>query len=343
MRARSGSIDPHATVHDWVARKHGVKTQADVDADMRALQRGGGAAGGERIPDTEVTPHNLTVHGKLAVSTVTPRIELAAGPSGNFVNIRAGDGRPEGVASGGAADLYLRTNATTIAYPFFKESTLSNVDGWIPMDGFVRARRESAAQANPGATTISAMGMSAWTTVGTLANADDDGHCWLRSTTAAVNGSVAQFVGPGVTRLGWGPGSEPVEAVFHIRGGIIDVSRFWCGLADGDPSGSSTPALNFAMFRYVAGTDTDFRIYTGDGTNRTQTGSGVSFSNNQEVRFRITLEPTKVRFFIDHAFVGEITTTLPTASALLSPYLSLTTLEGVAKSVLFDYARFLTT
>lgn len=192
----------------------------------------------------------------------------------------------------------------------------------------------AGAHANPGASSLSALGSVAWTLTGTASNADASDGPWVSLATAATAGSVAAVAGPLLARRDWATADAPIEAEWVVKLSSTADVRFWIGLFSGDPSGSNTPSLSFAGFRYVAGSDADFRCYAGDGTDRSQVGTGVA-PDTAAHRFRVVVATAVVYYFIDDRFVGQVSANLPQASALLAPRVSLTTLVAAAKSLRF--------
>lgn len=91
--------------------------------------------------------------------------------------------------------------------------------------------------------------------------------------------------------------------------------RIWCGFASADPSGSSTPAITLAAFRYA--TDVDgtafWRCVTDNGTGSpavTVTTTAVAVST----RYRMLIDArdsTSIKFYINDTLVATHTTTLP--------------------------------
>lgn len=166
--------------------------------------------------------------------------------------------------------------------------------------------------------------------------------------TAATNGNARGPNGPLDFKT-----PEETDARWIIQtGSDITVQRIWIGLFASDPSGSSTPAQEFAGFRYVAGTDTTWRVTTGDGANRTVTDSSVAVAANTKYALRIRLFAASVQFRFGIPEVvfgstdGEIfythTTNLPATTTLLASYARLTTLENVAKHFYWQRCKWTT-
>lgn len=200
-----------------------------------------------------------------------------------------------------------------------------------------RPRWAIGARPNPGAGSVAAIGTSGWTIGGSASNADDTTGPWLQLTTTASTGSAATLNSPALTRIDWATAAEPVELALRLRLNQTADLRFWAGLFSGDPSGSNTPNLSFVGFRYVSGSDTDFRCYAGDGSNRSQVGSGVTPDTSAH-EFRLALEPTRCRYWIDGVAVGEVSANLPASGASLACWVTVTNLATASRSCRFGGA-----
>lgn len=211
----------------------------------------------------------------------------------------------------------------------------------VPGIRLTRPRLVLGARPNPGAASASAAGTSAWTLSGSASNADDATGPWLQLATTSTTGSAATLSSPALTRIDWATAAEPVELVLRLRLNQVDGLRFWCGLFSGDPSGSSTPNLSFVGFRYVAGSDADFRCYAGDGSVRSQVGSGVSPDTSAH-EFRVVLAPAACTYWIDGVQVGTVTANLPASGANLACWVTVTNLASAARSFRFGGAAAVT-
>lgn len=197
------------------------------------------------------------------------------------------------------------------------------------------AKRHSGTNKNAGATTLTTWGAPAWT-AGTFTSQDTTTDLWGQWTTS---GTINDAVGPnGTTEYG---SALKTEAFFRVQmGSSIANQRVWIGNFSGDPSGSSTPALDFGGVRYVAGTDTNWIAYSGDGTSRTNSDTGVAVATNQAYNIWVRTYPTFVQIvlglpgvndgFMNGTVSTTITTNLPRTSVLLAPYVRITNITSAA-------------
>lgn len=190
--------------------------------------------------------------------------------------------------------------------------------------------------AQMGATTSTSHGLSAAPTVTSgiaAVNADAADGCWLRISTTATNGNVAKINTPNVVRRDWLP-----EAAFFAKvGATLTSARHWVGLFSGDPSGSATPSLHLAGFRYDTAADgTAFwRCVTAAGSaTQTVTVTTVAVTASAAYRLRITsADANTVDFFINDVLVARHTTNLPTATTALQLWAAVTALSASARTL----------
>lgn len=190
----------------------------------------------------------------------------------------------------------------------------------------------SSAHADAGLTTMSVVGMPAWSNVSPQASNDSGNGSFHNYRTSASSGNAVGPNGPNIGRPDQG-----ITASFQVR--IVDTTniRVWVALAAGDPSGSATPAVEMAGFRFDTGaSDTTWQCRTRDGTTGGISNSGVAVSS-AVYRLRMVLDGSQVLFYINDTLVATRTTNLPGSSTLLAPYVRVTTLTTATKNLGFGY------
>lgn len=194
------------------------------------------------------------------------------------------------------------------------------------------AQREMQVLANPGAATLTTVGFAAAPTVtGTPTSSDDANGPMNLYTSGSVSGNVAGLNSAAtVCRRDWSP-----EFVVRMEtGAAITNVRLWFGLFSTVPTGSATGNTgHLAAFRYDTGVDgTAFwRTATDSGTNSpTVTTTAQSIATGTAYRLRMKLQASQVLFYINDVLVATHTTTLPTATTMLSYYATVTTLTTAA-------------
>lgn len=189
--------------------------------------------------------------------------------------------------------------------------------------------------ANPGAATLTTDGFAAApTATGTASAADGSDGPFVRYTSGAVSGNVAGLNSAAtVARRDWQPGMAA-----RIRtGASIAAVRYWVGLFVSAPTASDNPATNLAAFRYSTAADgTAFwRCCTNSGgdaiLNVTATTVAVTASTAYDLALRLFSD--RVEFWINGTKVATHTTDLPGSGLNLSWYVTVTTLEAVAKAI----------
>ena len=248
--------------------------------------------------------------------------------------IRSATGSPEDVVTEAQGGLYLPTDGR---FPWFKRNGSGN-DGWTPLDALPRRAFITGARADASAATISALGTPAWTNPATVSVSNTSEGTFLNYLTGSVSGNASGPNGPAIYRRDWG-----LEFVTHIRTVDITNIRIWAALSDADLSGNNGPTANFAGFRFSTGSgssgpDTNWHCRCCDGATGTGADSGVAVAANTEYTLRMTLDSSKVRFYINDAFVVERTVNLPTATTLLAYYNRYTTLTSAGKNGRFGWA-----
>jgi hypothetical protein len=191
----------------------------------------------------------------------------------------------------------------------------------------------------PGGTTLEVQGMQAWTAGGAITSGDSPFGSYAIYDTAAVIGDAQGPNGSARFRR-----DQNVDALFMVRtGNDITSQRVWVGLFESDPSGSSTiTTQNYIGFRYLAGTDTNWRLETGDGAAHTVQDSGISVDFFTGYLFLIRATSTQVTFSVGVQQSGVsmptkvFTTNLPTSSLLLSPFVRITALAASSRSLAFS-------
>jgi hypothetical protein len=196
------------------------------------------------------------------------------------------------------------------------------------------AGRRMQVLANPGAATLTTVGFAAApTATGTASNADDVDGPFVLYTSAATSGSVGGLnSAAAVCRRDW---KADFAARIKLPATITSV-RYWIGLFSGSPTGSATPAIHLAAFRYDTGADGSafWRCCTDDaGAAPTVTATSVAVTASTVYECRIRLKAASVEFWLNGAEVAEHTTDLPAGSTSLSWYATVTTLTAAARAI----------
>lgn len=357
----AGKRTDDATVATYVARKLGVQTQAESEAERRAGNRVG--AYGEE-PRSTASPTNNSDDW-----TNTGNVRLNLDNVGNFVRIGP-TGDPTNPLEDVNASAFLFVNAGTGG----DESYLQGTDGLgfpiiiVPLDGplelwqggvvfknvagaetgrvnattgagdFASIASDtqhvathgqwlSGFHADVGASTLSPFGIPAPTTSGSLSNATVADGPVLTFQTGAVSGNIAQILTATNWQTRWG-----IDVVMRVRTGTdITNVRLFAVLAASDPSASATPNIHYAGFRFDTGVpDTNWRARScaaGGVTESTDTGVVVALNTTYELRI-VSTDGTSILFYINGTLVATHATTLPSTSTSLGCYLSVTTLAA---------------
>jgi hypothetical protein len=179
--------------------------------------------------------------------------------------------------------------------------------------------------------TASTFGMAAPTLAATATNSDDTLGPWVLHTTGSVIGNNSGYRGPSVFRRDW-----QTECYVKMRmSATITTLRNWVGLFSGDPTGSATPSLHLAAFRYdtVADGTVFWRCVTAAGSaTQTVTTTTNAVTGGAAYQLGIVTSATDVKFYIAGLLVATHTTNLPTSSTNLAPRVDVTTLVAGART-----------
>ena len=336
------NVDPKKTVTARLDRLRGVRTQADTDAELRDQRRfGAGRDALKRILEFPTVIGKLTIRktsdDAFAVVNDEDQTQVLIGTqTGPTTNTQ-----PVLLIGPEITDLF------TYKFKVFGDYGHINAeDGFVQTSTHHFAKFHSGVRHDAGATTLTTIGTTAWT-----ADAPTDDSTtvapWGRWTTSAALGDARGPNGPLAYLSPW-----KAEAFFRISmSSDITSQRVWVGLFSADPSGSSTPNLHFAGFRYVAGTDTTWRAYTGDGANRTNEDTTIAVQASTSYNLRVRLTSTQAQLiiglpgvndgFVNGTWTRTITTTLPSTTQLLAPYVRITNLAASSRWIRFSHANFL--
>jgi type II secretory pathway pseudopilin PulG len=161
-------------------------------------------------------------------------------------------------------------------------------------------------------------------------------YSMLRQTTGAAANDASSFHG-GYTAYRAGNqlyfdtyGTPLSGGAAAVRGWVGMTSATWSEITAADnPSSFPTAAFRFS----TSAEDTNWMIYTSDGTTSAATATTVAADVNPH-RFTIEfdLSNSQIKFYIDGVLAGTSATALPAGSQLLRWLMAATTLEGVDKS-----------
>jgi hypothetical protein len=171
---------------------------------------------------------------------------------------------------------------------------------------------------------------------GSSASDDDADARWIRNTSGAVSGNVANILSitGNKQRRDW----KCLHAAHIKTYSDISSTRFWVGLFSGDPSASDDPAVHLAGFRYSTGAgDSNWMACVKDGSTLQAASTGITVAIDTRYFLRVETDSSEVRFYVDNALVYTHTANLPTGSTNMGLYVGVTTLTGSARS--FRYAR----
>lgn len=180
-------------------------------------------------------------------------------------------------------------------------------------------------------------------TADVAASADGTDGPWVRLDTSAVSDNdafVTQNTGGG-NHTGFRRDWQPVWIAKIKTGGTLTSLRYWHGLFSADPTGSATPAVHLAGFRYDTAADgTAFwRCVTDNASGSptvTTTTVAVSASTIYTLRLSMSNTTPDVKFYIDNVLVATHTLTLPTSTTILISYNAVSTLTTAVRSFLFQ-------
>lgn len=257
-------------------------------------------------------------------------------------DVVSGSGTPENVLTGSRGTIYLRTDGVDPGSRVYAKNEDATNDAWYPLDGVGRQRWEAGYRADLGAGTWTVKGMGALTvSAASVSNAESSSGSYNDITTTNTANNAAKVSTPNILRPDWG-----ADVGFHVRpraAGDITNVRIWVGVFAGDPSGSSTPLIEHAAYRYDDGLDAGagvgWRAHVSDGATTDTIASGVAVAANVSAHLGIRLLPAEVRFYVNGAFVGSRTTSLPAASTKLAAWVTITTLAAAAKNLSVGYCN----
>lgn len=270
----------------------------------------------------------------LTVDPVTHHIVWAT-PTGGFSNpmTTAGDLLYEN-ATPAAARLPIGTNGQVLTVSGGLPSWATPSTSGTPGTGEVEAaiRPPGWYVANAGNNSASVVGsVPSWNCTVVAANGDDANGPWIAFSTSASIGSAA---GAGSSAF-WGARRDWGSTIV-VRDRLTDVAnvRIWVGLYSANPSGSATPLVHLAAFRFDTGAgDTHWMACTGDGTAVTATDTGVTPASGDRPTFEIRLGASSVSFYLNGTLVATNTTHLPTGSTDLGYQTWITSLAAAAKTI----------
>jgi hypothetical protein len=127
-------------------------------------------------------------------------------------------------------------------------------------------------------------------------------------------------------------------------GTSIDTQRVYVGITDNLLVGlSNTPAAyNVIAFRSLT-SETNWTLWHSNGANSTSADSGVAYATDTQYLLRIEIYGIYSRFYINHQFVGELTTNSPSDTQDMYAYAMLTnTVNTGAKSFGFSHMHIMT-
>lgn len=328
-------VDPINTALVRADRRLGIRTQRDTDAEIRDLQR---YAGGSDLVKRILT--NPTIKGRVIIqkdSSEALRINNDLGQTQLLVGLQGG--LNPFLAMGTAID----ASGNGYTFKLFALRGDAYLNGLVSSANVDISKWYCGCHHVPGGTTLEVQGMPAWTVDGTIASADSASGSWASFTTAATLNDDKGAFGDARFRSDQG-----YEAMFRVATGpVITNQRVWVGMFASDPAQDSSPLQNFIGFRYLAGTDTNWSLQTGDGTARTSTDSGIAVTADTSyyLRLRVTASAAMLSIGMPNVGSGTVnfthTTNVPVSTTRLTPYVRITALAGAARSFLFGMANFL--
>jgi hypothetical protein len=187
---------------------------------------------------------------------------------------------------------------------------------------------------NIAGTTLTNLGFAAAPTVtaSSTASSDDADGPWLSITTSTANGNDAVITNFSVLRRDWDP-----EFYTRVKTpATITNLRYWIGLFSADPTGSATPAVHAAGFRFDTGVpDTKWQFCTGDGTTTACTDTGVTVSASTAYTLGVTCSASDCKGYVNGTLSATRTTNLPGATTTIGYNVSASNLSAAAHSLLF--------
>jgi hypothetical protein len=146
-------------------------------------------------------------------------------------------------------------------------------------------------------------------------------------TSAVASTSVTCYIAwqsAGINPFSWGTIKRMSMRMMLLH--TANVRYFWGWFANAATpaisTGTDTPAIHYAAFRYSATTDTTIKAICGtDATHLTIVDTGVAVDTANSHVFDIAFDGVNVNFFIDGVLKAQISTNLPSASDLVQPSL----------------------
>ena len=186
-----------------------------------------------------------------------------------------------------------------------------------PSVPFLYSVRELQVVKNPGAATVTAVGLTAPTIVAGK-NADDATAPWVACTTTTVSGTIGSILSAYTqVRGSWYP-----EYIAQVKTHTdITSSRIWVGLFSATPTASSAPNISAAAFRYATDVDLTpvWRCVTiaGTGSSAQVTTTTTAIATSTAYTLRLRLTPTSCLFYVNDVLVATHSSVVPTGSTLL--------------------------
>ena len=184
--------------------------------------------------------------------------------------------------------------------------------------------------------TVIAIGGSAPSTTGTLAQANNDDGGWISQTTANGNGQQSRIDSAStVTRTKWGP-------VFRARirtTSVVASRRFWIGLTSTAQTGNSdTGTGSMVMFRGGGTGATDWKGVTRNGASQSETASFGNLVANKvyELQIRVDEINNVAYFSVNDSPEFSLSTTMPATTTNLGLECGVTSTSTTA-DILFQH------
>jgi hypothetical protein len=227
------------------------------------------------------------------------------------------------------------TVSTTMTLPVSSERAIviDSTTGWafmvnslgqlLSMDYPTSRSRDMAVYVNPGAATITTLGLAAAPTLtATASSADSTDGPWMNHATTNVSANPSGVVSAAFTilRRDWEP---EYGTTIKTDPTTIANTRIWVGMFSASPDASATPAVHIAAFRYDTGADgTAFwRCVTDNASGAptvTTTTTAIAANTKYTLRIRTTnAGGGHVYFYINEVLVADHTLKLPTSTQLM--------------------------
>ncbi len=247
-----------------------------------------------------------------------------------------------GAGGGGAPDAHASTHALAGSDPLTLDA--SQVTGIGGADPYLH--NPQFWQAISGSGVAATLGITISTTSGTNTTVTDATGSYRQAATAATTNAVG-----GLTVSGTNPGTEQLRNLAAMNyvfktGPSLAECRVWVGFGDNASNaiaGSDTPwSLPKACvaLRYSTAVDGTafFRFVTsiGDGVATDQTETITTVAAAVDTRYKVRIVPTagSIACYVNGALVATHTTNLPVFTTAYGHFMTITTLENVAKTIL---------